>query len=46
MAYIDIVRVVKWIMVELYVPSHNNFVPAKNLDLENICKIVAYKVPY
>ena len=46
MAYIDIVRVVEWIMVELYVPSPNNFIPAKNPNPENICRIVAYKVPY
>ena len=46
MAYIDIVRVVEWIMVELYVPSPNNLVPARNPDPENIRRIVAYKVPY
>ena len=46
MAYIDIVRVVEWIMVELYVPSPNNLIPAKNPDPKNICRIVAYKVPY
>jgi hypothetical protein len=33
-------------MVELYILSSNNFSIAKNLDLKNICKIIAYKVPY
>jgi hypothetical protein len=46
MAYIDIIQVIKWIIVELYIPSFNNLSVAKNPNPKNICKIIAYKVPY
>jgi hypothetical protein len=34
------------LVIEFYIPSSNNFNIAKNLDSKNICRIIAYKVPY
>ena len=36
MAYIDVIRVIKGVVIEFYIPSSNNFNMAKNLDLKHI----------